>query len=124
MGLKENEISGSGPGYTADILEGRRPGPSGAGLPSLELQPHDGSAPGSGEGPADGHGGHRGQVGAISLPPAAGPGAGETGAAAAPAVQGLGAENGPRVQAQGPVHTIGSPAQAGQTCAALQDTTN
>ena len=75
-------------------------------------------------GQADGHGGHSGEVGALPLPPAAGPGAGETGAAAAPAVQGLGAENSSRVQAQGPVHTIGSPAQAGQTCAALQDTTD
>ena len=111
-------------GVDQDTLEGRRPGPSGAGLPGLELQPHDGSASGPGEGPADGHGGHSGQVGALSLPPAAGPGTGETGAAAAPAVQGLAAENSSRVQAQGPVHTIGSPAQAGQTCAALQDTTD
>ena len=67
------------PGHTGNILEGRRPCPYGAGLPSLELQR---------------------------------PGVGETGTAPTQTVQGLGSEDSPRVQVQGPVHTVWGSAQA------------
>ena len=79
LGPKKDAGCGGGPGLDGGLLEGRRPGPPGAGLPSLALGPDHPAVPGPGPGTEGGHGGHNGEVGALSHPAATGPGSRETG---------------------------------------------